>query len=121
MVLVDTSIWVDHFRNGNDILKDLLSDGAVWSHEFIIGEIACGQLYMRTEILSLMQELPRVSTAGHEEVLTFIENNKIMGKGIGLIDAHLLASALLSHVKIWTLDKKLQTISDGLHIKYTTS
>jgi predicted nucleic acid-binding protein len=121
MVLVDTSVWVDHFRNGNALLKDLLNDGTVWCHDFIIGEIACGHLNKRREILSLMKALPRVTVAEHEEVLAFIDTNTLMGKGIGLIDAHLLASALLSQVKIWTLDKKLHMISERLHIKYATS
>lgn len=117
MVLVDTSIWVFHLRKGNAKLGELLNHGMVVCHPFIIGELACGNIKNRVEILSLLQSLPMVIQAEHEEVMKFIEDQGLMGKGLGYIDVHLLASALLSGVRIWTFDKKLFGVSKilGLH------
>ena len=108
MVLVDTSVWVKHLRDGEPVLEDLLEEGHVLCHPFIVGELACGDLKKRTEILALLQALPMAVSAEHGEVLRFIENNRLMAKGLGFIDMHLLASALLSGLQLWTLDKKLQ-------------
>ncbi len=118
MVLVDTSVWVMHLRKGDIGLERLLNDGDVVSHPFIIGEIACGNIKNRYEILSLLQALPMATSAEHEEVMRFIENYQLMGKGLGYVDMHLLASALLSEVLIWTLDKKLKKISTALGISF---
>jgi len=107
MVLADTSIWVDHLRKGNADLSILLSDGHVVCHPFIVGELACGNLKNRTQILQLMTELPIADTADHSEVLELVERRNLMGKGIGWIDAHLLASSLLSGVLLWSRDKAL--------------
>ncbi|MBA3064962.1 type II toxin-antitoxin system VapC family toxin [bacterium] len=116
MILVDTSVWVSHFREGNSRLLLLLNDGEVECHPFIIGELACGNLKNRREILLLMRSLPEAVQAEPEEALRFIENNNLMGKGIGYIDAHLLASAVLSGVSIWTLDKKLRSEAVKLRV-----
>ena len=118
MVLVDTSIWISHLRKGNANLEKLLNDGVVGCHPFIVGELACGNLKNRSEILSLLQSLPMTIKAEHEEVLQFIENNTMMGKGLGYIDVHLLASAVLTGISLWTLDKKLKTIAHELDIGY---
>jgi predicted nucleic acid-binding protein len=118
MVLVDTSVWVSHLRDGNTELSSLLNDGRVLCHPLIIGELACGNLKDRAVILSFLQLLPISIEAEHEEVLSFIENNRLMGKGMGYVDVHLIASAVLTGVPIWTLDKKLAQAADGLHIKY---
>ncbi|HOW56364.1 MAG TPA: type II toxin-antitoxin system VapC family toxin [Smithellaceae bacterium] len=118
MVLVDTSVWVSHLRDGNTELADLLNDGRVLSHPLIVGELACGNLKDRAVILSFLQLLPTSIEAEHEEVLAFIENNRLMGKGIGYVDAQLIASAVLTGIPIWTLDKKLAQVADNLHIKY---
>jgi len=118
MVLVDTSVWVSHLRDGNTVLSDLLNDGRVLCHPFIVGELACGNLRDRATILSFLQLLPMSIEAEHEEVLSFIENNRLMGKGIGYVDAHLMASAVLTDVPIWTLDKKLAQVAESLHIEY---
>jgi len=118
MVLVDTSVWVSHLRAGNTNLQTLLSDGEVVCHPFIVGELACGNLRNRTEILSLLQSLPMAIEAEHEEVLQFIENSRLMGKGLGYIDMHLIASAVLAGIPIWTFDRKLAEVSDKLHIGY---
>lgn len=118
MVLVDTSVWVEHFRSGNIGLQDLLNGGDVACHLFIIGELACGNLSNRTEILSLLRALPLAQHAEHEEVLHFIEAHKLMGKGLGYVDMHLIASAILSKVPIWTLDKSLKDVSSRLGLDY---
>ena len=114
MVLVDTSVWVDHFRVGNNDLENLLNDGLVVCHPFIIGELACGNLRNRQEILSHLRSLPMAIRARHNEVMQFIENNRLMGKGLGYIDMHLLASAVLTGIFFLTLDKKLKEVS--LHL-----
>ena len=118
MVLVDTSVWVSHLREMRPPLASLLNDGEVVCHPFIVGELACGNLKNRTVILSLLEALPMVPAAEHEEVLTFIESHHLMGKGLGYVDVHLLASAALSRLPIWTLDKKLGQVADRLHIRY---
>jgi len=119
MVLVDTSVWISHLRNGNKQLEALLNNGDVICHPFIVGELACGNIKNRIEILSLLRLLPVAAQADNEEVLQFIETNNLMGKGLGYIDMHLAASALLSGVPIWTLDKGLATISKKLGISYS--
>jgi predicted nucleic acid-binding protein len=118
MVLVDTSVWVSHLRDGNTELANVLNNGNVLCHPLIIGELACGNLKDRAVILSFLKLLPMSIEAEHEEVLSFIENNRLMGKGIGYVDAQLVASAVLTGVPIWTLDKKLARVANGLHIKY---
>jgi len=118
MVLVDTSVWVEHLRTGKSGLESLLHEGDVACHVFIVGELACGNLSNRSEILSLLQALPLVNHADHEEVMHFIEGYSLMGKGLGYIDMHLIASAMLTKVPIWTLDKKLKEVSSKLGLKY---
>jgi hypothetical protein len=115
---VDTSIFVAHFLKSNTILKKLLNSGNVVCHPFIIGELACGNIKNRAEILSLMQSLPMVEQANQDEILKFIENKKLMGKGLGLIDVHLLASAILSDVLLWSFDKNLSKIATKLNINF---
>lgn len=118
MVLVDTSVWVAHLRAGNIGLETLLNDGHVVCHPFIVGELACGNLVNRSEILSLLQALPMATHVEHEEVMQFIENYSLMGKGLGYIDMHLIASAILTKVPLWTLDKKLNEVSSKLGLEY---
>jgi predicted nucleic acid-binding protein len=118
MVLVDTSVWVSHLRDGNADLANLLNDGRVLCHPLIVGELACGNLKDRASILSFLQLLPMSIEAEHNEVLSFIENNRLMGKGMGYVDVHLITSAVLTGVPVWTLDKKLAQVADSLYIKY---
>ena len=116
MVLVDTSVWVAHLRNGGIGLDALLTEGQVLCHPFIVGELACGNLRHRSEILSHLQALPQAIPAKHEEVLQFIENHRLMGKGLGYVDMHLLASVILTRVSLWTLDRKLNEIAVKLRL-----
>jgi predicted nucleic acid-binding protein len=118
MVLVDTSVWVSHLRHGNKDLQKLLCDGEVVCHPFIVGELACGNLKNRHEILTYFQSLPMTILAEDGEVLDLIENNQLMGKGLGYIDVHLIASAVLTSVLLWTLDKTLDKFTKKLGINY---
>jgi predicted nucleic acid-binding protein len=118
MVLVDTSVWVFHFRETHAGLVDLLNSGEAACHPFIVGELACGSLKNRTNVISLLEALPMTFLVEHEEVLAFIEGHHLMGKGLGYIDVHLLASAVLTGVSLWTLDKKLEKAAAGLHCRY---
>ena len=116
MILADTSVWVDHLRKGNDRLAAYLNDGHILCHPFIIGELACGNLKNRKEILAMLGSLPSLPVAEHDEVLHFISKHKLHGKGIGWIDAHLLASSLLARSKLWTLDNSLMKVAKGLKV-----
>jgi len=118
MVLVDTSVWVAHLRKGDIRLKSLLNDGLAVCHPFIVGELACGNLKNRAEVLSLLQTLPSAVRAEHEDVMSFIEKYHLMGKGLGYVDMHLLASAFLSNIPLWTLDKKLNQTASLLKKAY---
>ncbi len=119
MVLVDTSIWIDHLRSGNAKLTALLNDGEAAVHPFIIGELACGNLKNRKEIISLLHALPHIDKADDDEVLFFIGKHKLMGLGIGLIDCHLLASCKLGNSTILTKDKRLRDAADRLELLST--
>ena len=118
MVLVDTSIWVTHLRQGSRQLEKLLMDAEVMCHPFIIGELACGNLKNRNEIISLLQSLPMAPTVEFDELLFFIDRNYLMGKGVGFVDVHLLASAQLAGVPLWTADKKLKSAADQLELAF---
>jgi len=119
MILVDTSIWIDHLRTGDERLIDLLDSSQILAHTFVIGELACGNLRKRDEVLRLLNDLPQAPVASQEEVLHFIERNRLMGQGIGYIDAHLLAStALADRALIWTRDQRLQKIARKLKLDF---
>lgn len=116
MILVDTSVWVDHLRRGRRELAAELEESNVACHPFIIGELACGSLRRRREILGLLAALPQAPIAEHAEVLGFVEANRLHGTGIGWIDAHLLASARLGDTPLWTLDRRLADAAGALGI-----
>ena len=118
MVLVDTSVWINHLRTSDRHLENLLLNGEVFCHPHIIGEIACGNIKNRQEIISLLQELPQAPLVEFEEFLYFIDQNKLHGKGIGFVDIHLLASAKLGQIPLWTGDKRLQSASARLNLMY---
>jgi predicted nucleic acid-binding protein len=115
LILVDTSVWVDHLRSGDAQLVDLLERALVVMHPFVIGEMACGSLGDRSTVLELLQDLPAAVVAESNEVLGFIERHVLYGKGIGYVDIHLLASvALTAGTKLWTRDKRLQAVAEML-------
>lgn len=118
MVLVDTSVWINHLRKTNKGLVELLQDGLVLIHPFIVGELACGNLKNRKEILSLLRFLPPATQAEHEEVMRFIENHRLVGRGLGYIDVQLIASSFLSNAELWTLDTRLAETSLKLGIAF---
>jgi len=119
LILVDTSVWVDHLRRGDAGLVDLLERSSVVMHPFVVGEIACGSLSDRESILELLQDLPPAVVADSDEVLQFIERHVLHGKGIGYVDVHLLASvALTEGAKLWTRDMKLHRIAAALGSAY---
>jgi predicted nucleic acid-binding protein len=111
LILVDTSVWVDHLRKNNARLEALLGDGLVLVHPFVLGELALGRLKKRSEILGFLAEMPRAEAANHDEALEFIERHRLAGSGIGWVDVHLLASAALSGVSLWTLDRRLSNVA----------
>jgi predicted nucleic acid-binding protein len=119
MILVDTSVWVDHLRRTERVLVAALGAGQVLMHPFIVGELACGNLKRRIEVLSLLGDLPRVPTATDEEAMAFIERRRLMGRGIGYIDVHLLASAVLkAGTTLWTRDKRLASVADEVALAF---
>ena len=122
MILVDTSVWVDHFRSATPRLVSALEDSKVLMHPLILGEIACGNLANRKEVLSLLGNLPRAPVAADAEALAFIESHALMGRGIGYIDVHLLASvALAGDAQIWTRDRRLSLVASELNLVYADS
>jgi len=118
MVLVDTSVWIEHFRKGHPLLVCLLEEGEVLTCPYVIGEIALGNLKNRAEILKLFNTLPRSSLVSQDEVMFFIESHKLMGSGIGYIDAQILASASISKALILTLDKNLRKVAEHLGLYF---
>ena len=113
-ILVDTSVWIDHLRSGNAKLATRLERGEVWTHPFVVGEIACGNLANAVEVLGLLEALPGADVAEHREVLAFLEAHRLAGRGIGWVDAHLLAAARLTRLALWALDKRLAAIAREL-------
>ena len=117
MILVDTSVWIEHLRSASAILSALLDDGEVLGHPFVLGELALGNLRQRDEILPVLQRLPQATSASHLEVLQFIDREALYGRGIGYVDAHLLAAArLTAGSKLWTRDRLLQTVAGHLGV-----
>jgi predicted nucleic acid-binding protein len=116
MTLVDTSVWVDHLRRGNPDLSALLSEGAVYCHPFTIGELACGNLSGRNEILGLLSALPSARVAEHDEVLHLLSTRRLHGRGLRWVDAHFVASALMTVCPLWTLDTELLRAARSLGV-----
>jgi predicted nucleic acid-binding protein len=120
MILVDTSVWIDHLRQGEPALVDALEVGRVAIHPFVVGEVACGNLQNRDQVLALLRALPEVPVATHDEALAFIERHALMGRGIGYVDVHLLAAVALSaDARLWTRDKRLSAASKDLGLAYS--
>ena len=118
MMLVDTSVWIDHLRHGDATLTAALEAGQVWMHSFVLGELACGNLWSRVEVLGLLQALPPMPVSTDKEVLFFIDQHELMGRGIGYVDVHLLASARLGGAQLWTRDKRLHTVAAELGLAH---
>jgi predicted nucleic acid-binding protein len=119
MILVDTSVWVDHFRHADPELTAELNTGRVYTHPWVIGELACGNLRARSEILALLKGLPGFTVVSDEEVFFFIERHQLMGRGIGFVDVQLLASTALSGVgRLWTRDKRLHAVAATLGLAH---
>jgi predicted nucleic acid-binding protein len=116
-VLVDTSVWIDHFRRRNARLVEQLEAAQVWTHPFVIGEIACGNLGRRSQILGLLAALPQAPLVSHDEVLSFLDRQRLQGKGLGWMDMHLLASARLAQIPFWTHDKNLAAVAGHLDLE----
>ncbi len=116
MILVDTSVWIEHLREGSDRLRTLLLDEQVLCHPFIVGELACGTLQNRGEILSMLKALPEAHLLEDEEVLSFLEARRLYGRGIGWVDSHVLASTLLTRCTLWTFDKPLRRAATALNV-----
>jgi predicted nucleic acid-binding protein len=114
LILVDTSVWVDHLRSGDAQLVDMLESNTVVIHPFVVGEIACGSLADRALTLDLLQHLPLAAVAESDEILDYIERHNLHGKGIGYVDVHLLASAAIGETKLWTRDKRLLAVARDL-------
>jgi len=106
-VLVDTSVWINHFRRSDARLSDLLGAVQVWTHPFVIGELACGNLSSRTEVITLLEALPSVPVVDHDEIMHFVGARRLHGRGLGWVDMHLLASARIAAVPLWTFDRRL--------------
>ena len=117
MILVDTSIWIDHLRGGDARLERLLDNSQVSSHPFVVGEIALGNLRNRDEILQLLAALPTAAVASHDETLNFISNFSLGGRGLGYIDVHILAAVRLTpQTTLWSKDKRLLEVARDLGI-----
>ena len=116
MILADTSVWVDHLRAANPRLQRLLLESRVLTHPFVIGEMACENLRQRGVILEALRELPSATVAADEEVLRLVEERRLWGSGIGWLGAHLLASALLTGCRLWTLNRRLRRVATGLQV-----
>jgi hypothetical protein len=116
VLIVDTSVFVDFLRDGDQALARELSAAQVLAHPFVIGEIALGSLKNRAEILNLLMSLPKPVVASDDETLAFIERYNLYGRGVGYVDAHLLSSSRLSGCRLWTRDKKLKVAAEGLSV-----
>ncbi len=120
MILVDTSVWVDHLRRGDPGLVALLERAAVVMHPFVVGEIACGSLKDRQSLLELLHDLPGAVIATDDEAMQFIERHRLYGKGIGYVDVHLLASvALTGGAQLWTRDQRLRQVAAAMGFAYS--
>jgi predicted nucleic acid-binding protein len=116
MVLVDTSVWIDHFNKIDSRLIELLENDVVVMHQYVSGELACGNIKNRDEILGLLSTLPEATKVTHDEILHFIDKHRLFGKGLGYIDVHLLASCVIDDVDLYTRDKQLSKVAKWLNV-----
>ena len=118
-ILVDTSVWITHLRSRHDRLAALLDAGEILCHPFVIGELACGSIANRSEVLALLGDLDRTPVATHSEVMGILEDHQLFGRGLGWVDAHLLTSALLAGARLWTFDARLAAAARQFDASYT--
>jgi hypothetical protein len=116
MILLDSSIWIDHLRRVETRVVEFLADGQVLVHPFVVAEVALGSLARRDVVIEVLEALPQAPIALHHEVMTLIEYERLFGLGIGYIDVHLLASARLSGAPLWTRDRRLHAAADRLGV-----
>jgi predicted nucleic acid-binding protein len=116
MILADTSVWIDYFRQGIPELAERLRRSIVVMHPFVVGELACGNFSNRDATLELLQQLRSVAVAEHDEVLSFVRSQELYGRGIGYVDAHLLAAAAIGGCQLWTKDKRLHALAATLGV-----
>lgn len=116
MILVDTSVWVDHLRRRNTALATRLEAGEVVCHPFVLGELCLGALKQRDQILGLLAELPMAPVVPHPDVLALVDRARLTGRGIGWVDVHLIASALIGRLRLWTLDRRLAGVAHALDV-----
>jgi hypothetical protein len=122
VILVDTSVWIEHFRAASAMLSQLLDNGEVLGHPFVLGELALGNLRQRDDVLRVLRQLPQATSAAHQEVLQLIGREVLFGRGIGYVDAHLLAAArLTAGSKLWTHDRRLRAVAAQLDLAATLS
>ena len=118
MILVDTSVWVDFLHKGDPHLRELLLHSKVATHPLVLGELACGSIQNRHNILSLLSDLHQAREASHDDVLHFISTHKLFGKGVGIVDMHLLCSAIISNFQFWSKDKRLTAVSKKFKVAF---
>jgi len=119
MILVDTSVWVDHLRSNEPALVAALETGLVLTHPFVVGELACGNLKNRSEVLALLRDLPAAQVATDAEALAFVDARALMGRGVGYVDVHLLASAALGgDTRLWTRERRLASVAANIQLAF---
>jgi predicted nucleic acid-binding protein len=114
VILADTSVWVDHLRHGNAVLARRLEDGVIAAHPFVLGELACGHIRRRSELLDLIDDLPSLPQTSHAEAMHLLHARALMGRGLGWIDVHLLAACIVGGCSLWTLDRALATAAQRM-------
>jgi predicted nucleic acid-binding protein len=117
-MLVDTSVWIDHFRRSHPALVAALERGDAECHDFVLGELACGTLPRRDEVLPLMRMLPRIAPVTRDEAMALIEGRRLWGRGLGWVDVNLLAATLVAGARLWTLDRRLREVAHALGIAW---
>ena len=116
MILVDTSVWIEYLNRDRELLEHLIAADEVLIHPFVIGELACGGLPAREQVMKELHEMPRSPVASEPDTLDFIERNRLMNTGLNYIDVHLLAAASSAKTPLWTFDRKLRTAALGLNL-----
>ena len=121
MIVVDTSVWIDHLRSGDRVLSELLGSGRVLQHEWVTGELGLGHLVNRAEILRLLGSLPAAPVATAHELMEFVERYQLMGRGVGWVDVQILASARLAAASLWTRDQRLAGAAERVGVRFDES